>query len=136
MSRGALRGVMVAMVAASALTVAACAGGGSSSASKAEAIPSDPIAQMEIAFDGHPRKAEIQVAMDRAFSALGETPTSDTYSRAGSVLVSFRKEYGVSEMKILECMPYRANDSRAPQKIFPSVAAVCLTDLASGVKVP
>lgn len=74
--------------------------------------------------------------MDRAISAVGEVPSDDIYSRAGSVLVSFRKEYGISEMKILECMPYRANDPRSPEKTFPNIAAVCLTDLSSGVKVP
>lgn len=112
--------------------------GCSSTSSTAETSgpPTDAIAQMEIAFEDSPRQAVIREAMDKAFSAVEMTPTADDLSRAGSVLVSFRKKYGISEMEILECMPHRAADPRAPEVNFGTIAAVCVTDLSSGVSVP
>lgn len=107
-----------------------------SDSAESSEVPADPFAQMEIAFEGSPRQATIRSAMDAAFDAVGTPEGAREYDRAGSVLVAFRKEYGISEMDILECIPHRANSPRAPKKDFPNVAAVCLTDLASGVTVP
>lgn len=120
-----------ALVLCVALTLTGCSS--SEKSTQSTQPPSGPIEQMEVAFEGSHRKAEIKEALDKAFDAVGG---DRDYSRAGSVLVAFRKKYGISEMDVLACMPYRANDSRAPKKNFGNVAAVCLTDLASEVDVP
>lgn len=120
------------MMAAAAVPLLALAGCSAEAEPEPEPLPEDPIAQMEIAFNDHPRKAVIREALDAAFAATDTPATSDNYSRAGSVLVTFREKYGIDEMDILECVPSRADDPRAPEKTFPNVAAVCLTDLAGG----
>lgn len=115
--------------------------GGCSSDSEPEAetttaaeAPSDPLDQMLISFNGSPSKIEIQQAMDDALNATDTAISDDMYSRAGSVLVSFREEYGVDEMEILDCMPTATTDPRLPEVTFPNVAAVCVTDIAEGVR--
>ncbi len=115
------------------LAVSACS---STTSNTHSAPPSDAISQMEIAFDDSPRQSVIKESMDKAFAAVNMTASEDNLSRAGSVLVEFRKKYGISEMEILDCIPYRADDPRAPQVNFGTIAAVCVTDLASGIKVP
>lgn len=119
---------------ATALILSGCAS--ASSARESSGPPSDAISQMEISFDGSPRQSVIREAMNKAFTAVGMSASEENQSRAGSTLVSFRKEYGISEMEILDCIPYRANDPRVPELNFPNVAAVCVTDLSSGVSVP
>ncbi|MCO4276720.1 hypothetical protein NG701_20260 [Pseudarthrobacter sp. HLT3-5] len=94
-----------------------------------EAPPSDPLEQMLISFNGSPSMSEIKVAMSNAFAATDTAATDENYSRAGSVLVGFRQEYGIDEMDILECIPGSANDPRVKDNTFGSIAAVCLTDL-------
>lgn len=107
-----------------------------SAKSESPAPPSDPVAQMELTFEGSPRQEVISASMEKAFSAVSMEATVDNLSRAGSTLVAFKQEYGVSEMEILDCIPYRSRDPRVPSLNFPNVAAVCVTDLASGVSVP
>lgn len=94
-------------------------------------VPNDPLDQMLISFNGDPSKREIQEALDDAFAATETAPTADNYSRAGSVLVTFRQEHGIDEMDILECIPTSANDPRVEDNSFGSIAAVCLTDIVS-----
>lgn len=89
----------------------------------------DPLDQMVVAFDGSHSRSAIQAAMDRALTATGETISSETYSRAGSVLVSLRREYGVSEMDTLACIPTMA--AAAPALDFPDAASLCVADLAT-----
>lgn len=99
---------------------------------EADGPPSDPLKQMLIAFNGSPTMVEIQEAMDNALNATGTPVSEENYSRAGSVLVEFRKEYGINEMEILECIPTATTDPRLPELSFPNVAAVCVTDMVSG----
>jgi hypothetical protein len=91
---------------------------------------------MMIAFDGNYSRAEIKAAMDRAMTATRTPITPKTYSQGGSVLVTFREEYGIEEMVILKCMPHRSRDSRladlGEEISFGTVAAVCLADLVEG----
>lgn len=87
---------------------------------------------MEIAFNGHPRTADIRTAMDAAFAATNTARTTENYSRAGSVLVTFREEYGFDEMDILACIPTEARSPRVPELNFPNVAAVCAAEMAGG----
>ena len=62
------------------------------------------LEQMEVAFIGNPRQAEIRAILDRAL-ALYNTPISEeNYSRAGSALVALRQKLGPSEMDILDYM--------------------------------
>lgn len=111
------------------LATTACGGG---QAVEADEPPDDPIEQMVLAFQGSPTETEIREALENAMNATDLPLTDENYSRAGSVVVSFRKEYGIKEMEILECMPKRANDPRVPDNKFVSVSAVCITDLVQG----
>lgn len=94
--------------------------------------PSDPLDQMLISFNGNPSRTEIKQAMDDALNATDTAISDENYSRAGSVLVTFRKEYGIDEMDVLECVPTATRDPRVPELSFSNVAAVCVTDLVSG----
>jgi ABC-type phosphate transport system substrate-binding protein len=94
-----------------------------------ETPPSKPLEQMLISFNGSPTMGEITEALNDAFAATDTPITDENYSRAGSVLVKFRQEYGVDEMEILDCIPGRANDPRVKDNAFASIAAVCVTDL-------
>ncbi len=67
-------------------------------------MPSDPLAQMEIAFEGNYSKAQIKEFMDLAMKLYNVPLTNEYYSRAGSALVALRKEVGPSEMDILSYM--------------------------------
>jgi hypothetical protein len=87
---------------------------------------------MVVSFNGSPSKTEIQEALDNALKATDTAITEENYSRAGSVLVSFRKEYGINEMDILRCIPTKVTDPRVPEVNFPNVAAVCNASLVSG----
>lgn len=95
-----------------------------------EAPPSKPLEQMLISFNGSPTVGEITEALNDAFTATDTPVTDENYSRAGSVLVKFRQEYGVDEMEILDCIPGSANDPRVNDNAFASIAAVCVTDLS------
>ncbi len=67
-------------------------------------FPSDPLEQMEIAFEGNYSKDQIKARLDRAMDLYGVAKTAENYSRAGSVLVALRKEIGPREMDILDHM--------------------------------
>lgn len=97
-----------------------------------EPIPVDPIAQMEIAFEGNPSQREIKPALDRAMKLTKTTLTAESYSRAGSALVALRQTNQINEMDILKCMPHRMHDTRVAEHTFVTVAAVCATDLSTG----
>jgi hypothetical protein len=90
--------------------------------------PENPIAQAEIAFQSSHRQSEILDVMDRAASATGLPLTDESYSRMGSVAVEYRKQYGVDEMELLECVPRKqlTNPKEAtPQDAFVRWAASC-----------
>lgn len=72
--------------------------GGSDASSGA---PTDPVAQMEAAFEGTPRQSEITAQLDRAFRVYKMPTNDENYSRAGSSLVALRQKTGVPEMAIL-----------------------------------
>ncbi len=63
-----------------------------------------PLDQMVIAFVGNHSRGQIKQRMDRAMTLYGLPVSEENYSGAGSVLVTMRKEYGVSEMDILSYM--------------------------------
>lgn len=94
-----------------------------------EEAPSKPLEQMLISFNGSPSMEEIKEALNDAFAATDTAATDENYSRAGSVLVKYRQEYGIDEMDVLNCIPGSANDPRVKDNSFVSIAAVCLTDL-------
>lgn len=112
------------------IALSACSSGNDEDS--ADSRSTDPLEQMSVAFQGSPSIEEIQRSMDNAFAATDTETTAENYSRAGSTLVSLRKEYGIEEMDILECIPTRQTDPRIATHDFPSVAAVCVTDIASG----
>lgn len=97
-----------------------------------KSVPSDPLTQMSIAFDGQPSPMTIRPVLDAAMEATNTPISDDTYSRAGSVLVSLRQQNGTAEMSILRCMPSRVHDPRLPEFTFSAVAAVCSVDIVQG----
>ena len=102
------------------------------SLAQSSSVPSDPLAQMEIAFEGNYSKAQIKEFMDLAMKLYSLPITNENYSRAGSALVALRKEVGPSEMNILSYMirsyvPGVAID-------FPGAAGMAASFLAVGDK--
>jgi hypothetical protein len=85
---------------------------------------------MVIAFQGGHSRAEIQSRLDKAMQLYGLAITPENYSRAGSALVTLRKEVGPSEMEILSYMIR----SHVPGVAigFPEMAAISAVALASG----
>lgn len=67
-------------------------------------VPTDPLSQMEITFQGNYSQAQIKSRLDRAMDLYGVPKTQENYSRAGSTLVALRKKVGHSEMVILDHM--------------------------------
>lgn len=125
---------MVAIVAALALA-AGCSDaedgrGESNGGGGRQEVPTSPLDQMVVAFSGAPTEAEVKSAMDAALRATGETANDDTYSRAGSTLVTLRQEYGVSEMRILACIPDLGNAAQRAMS-FPDAASLCVAELAT-----
>ena len=91
---------------------------------------SEALALMEVAFVGNPRQAEIQARLDRALNLYTTPISEENYSRAGSVLVSLRREIGPSEMDILDHMIR----SHVPEVNidFPNAASLSAAALAAG----
>ena len=86
--------------------------------------------QMEIAFVGTPRQSVIKAQLDRAL-ALDDTPiTEENYSRAGSMLVTLRREIGPNEMDILDYM-IRSHVVGINMD-FPEAASISAAFLAAG----
>ena len=86
---------------------------------------------MEIAFDGNPAISEIQPVLDHALRLYGMPITEENYSRAGSVLVALRKEFGPSEMDILGCV-ISSHVSGADMSSFKNFMAICAVLEADG----
>ena len=116
----------------SALLVSACSddvlGGGASSSNTANSpvASMDAIEQMEIAFIGGHSQAEIKAKIDRAMDLYDLAKTSENYSRAGSVLVALRKEYGPSEMAILDELRTSPRRAEISSRFFSSPPSVSI----------
>ena len=92
--RGLLRSGLILLV---ALAPAACSPSASLRTAQPESatapaapdtpLPSDPIAQAEVAFVGKPSQQAIKAALDKAFQLYKLQLTADNYSRATSALV-------------------------------------------------
>lgn len=63
-----------------------------------------PLDQMVIAFEGSHSREEIKRELDRAMTLFGLDLTEENYSRAGSALVTMRRDYGTAEMDVLREM--------------------------------
>ncbi len=85
-------------------------------------IPTDAYTMMETAFEGSPRKSEIQPMMQKVMEMYGYQETEDNLQKFGSVLVTLRKEsiLGVTEMDILKHIYQFGN----PNITFPEQAAI------------
>jgi hypothetical protein len=94
--------------------------------------PSDPLEQMEIAFEENYSKAQIKERIDKAMKLYNVPLTNEYYSRAGSVLVELRKEIGPSEMDILNYM-IKSHVPGVAIK-FPEAAGLSASFLAAGDK--
>lgn len=78
----------------------------------------DALDQMVIAFDGNWTRSQIRTRVDKALTLYGEPTTDEMRSRAGSSLVTLRRELGVPEMEILElmlCSPVVADHMSFPE---------------------
>jgi hypothetical protein len=86
------------------------------------AYTTDAYTMMETAFEGYPRKSEIQPMMQKVMKMYGYPETEENLQRFGSVLVSLRKEsvLGVTEMDILKHVYQNGNTSIT----FPQQAAI------------
>lgn len=96
---------------------------------------SSAIEMMEVAFIGGHSQGEIKTLIDATMRLNSLPITEENYQRLGSVLVTLRKETGVSEMDILTCM--KAADYRnsvggdiIPKKAVTDSAAICAALLA------
>jgi hypothetical protein len=88
------------------------------------------LQQAEVAFLGNPPQSTIKAKLDRAMTQYNLTITEENYSRAGSTLVSLRKEYGHSEMDILDFMIQM--DVPGANFDFPTAASLSVTSLVLG----
>ena len=67
---------------------------------------SNPTAleMMEVTFVGHFSQAEIKTRVDKALSLYDLPKNDEYYSRAASMLIGLRRETGVPEMSIIQCV--------------------------------
>ena len=82
------------------------------------------LEQMEIAFIGGFSYNEIKERMDSVMQQYGLSMTNENYSRFGSVLVTLRKDYGISEMDILTCMKFADYKNSIGGEITPKDAII------------
>ena len=109
---------------------------GCSNAGDAPTGGSSPVSQMsalekiEVAFEGGYGRAQIKSKLDAAMALYGLPINEENYGRAGSVLVTMRKENGIEEMRILDHMIR----SHVPgiNIDFPSAAAISTVAILSG----
>lgn len=125
-----MRALLAAVVTLACLS--ACPGSANDAESGQVTAPNGAIDKMALAFNGSPSTQAIREAMDKALAATDTPVSEENYSRAGSVLVAFRKEYGIDEMDILACIPTTVTDPRVPSLTLANVAAVCNVKLVSG----
>lgn len=85
------------------------------------------IEQMSVAFEGSPSQREIEPLLVKALDATGMADTEENRSRVGSALVSLRKEYNISELDLLRCVPTISGGPGLPTLEFPTAAAMCAT---------
>lgn len=93
----------------------------------------DALKQMEVAFIGNPSEQDIKTKLDQAFTLYKTERSEENYSRAGSVLVSLRKESknNVTEMEILDYM-IRSHAENVNMS-FPDAAAIAFTALEKNI---
>ncbi|HYR86446.1 MAG TPA: hypothetical protein VE422_20330 [Terriglobia bacterium] len=73
-------------------------------AAKMGQLATDPFAQMSLSFEGNPPAAEIQARMDKVLPLYGLEINNENRTRAGQTLVALRKQYGASEIGVLDNM--------------------------------
>ncbi|MFC1672597.1 zinc ribbon domain-containing protein [Pseudomonadota bacterium] len=84
--------------------------------------PDTSLEKMHIVFVGQPSVPEIKAAILPVMKMYGVAATEDGYSRAGSVLITMRKESGIAEIELLRCME-TANQGGTLS--FAEIAALC-----------
>lgn len=92
--------------------------------------PTDPLDQMTAVFAGSYARAEIQNLLDEVLRLYGEPVNDDSRSRAGSMLVALRREYGFPEMQILDYM--RRSYVPGVNMSLAGMAALSVAALAAG----
>lgn len=90
----------------------------------------DALTMMHTVFKGDYTKAQIKQQLDVAMKFYNTPITEENYSRAGSVLVTFRKDTGIHEMVILD---YMIRSYVPGVKLnFPDAAAIAATFMQLG----
>lgn len=92
------------------------------------------LEQMEITFVGGYSYNEIKKRIDSVMQQYKLSMTNENYSRFGSLLVSIRKEYSVSEMDILTCMNTMDYTKTIGEDITPKDAIIDAASLCVIIK--
>lgn len=92
---------------------------------------SSAIEMMEVAFIGDYSQGEIKTLIDATMQLNSLPLTEENYQRLGSVLVTLRKEYGVSEMDILTCMKVADYRNSVGGDITPKNAVIESTSICA-----
>jgi len=89
----------------------------------------DALTMIATVFQGGYSKSHIKAKLDQMMMLYREPITEEYYQRVGSVLVSLRKNSGVPEMTILQCVI----EAHAPgvEVKFTEAAALCATILGN-----
>ncbi len=98
------------------------------SLAQSSSVPSDPLAQMEIAFEGNYSKAQIKEFMDLAMKLYSLPITNENYSRAGSALVAASFAAGALVEGAASATTIAANALGASAT---TIAGACSTALSS-----
>lgn len=92
-------------------------------ATSTQAKPKDTaLDKMNRVFVGNPSVSVIKSAIAPVMKMYGTPVSEDGYSRAGSALVTMRKESGVTELELLRCMKSAAQGHTTT---FAEMAALC-----------
>ena len=93
-------------------------------------VKNDALTMCQSVFAGNHARDEIKARLDTALQLYGHPLTEENYSRAGSSLVSLRKDIGVQEMDVLDHMIRSHVDGT--DYTFPQAAALSAAFLAVG----
>jgi hypothetical protein len=90
----------------------------------------DALSMIQAVFVGNLSREEIKEKLDLVLKSTNTDITEENYSRAGSVLVDARKNTGLSEIKLLDCMAGLFKEKTNNIKVtFPEASALCTTIL-------
>lgn len=113
------------------IVIGAIAGKGMLSGSEATSRPIQEMTateKMQIAFAGDHTADEVQRKMERLLASFDMAPSNSNLEHNASILVRMRKDTGVPELRIADCMLGLRQPGFNWQ--FPAAAAYCATGLS------